>query len=563
MEIIRINSKENLESYGQEWSLILEEKNNSNPFIEFEWISKWLEHFGDEVNLEIIIVVQEEKPIAFVPFCYKKKGSSYIYNFIAFGQANYMDFVVSEGNTEKVVAFVFDEIIKFRKNVLFNLHGILESGKTATHIEEYLKRKNIKVRSFPVVTPFVNLEGLDLDQYLKNRNKLHGLDRRERRLRTLGEVELLPGSAEEMEYMFYLHNQRWGHRNDTSGFTDKKKRTFFQQLAHINSGAMRVQIEALYLENKMIAFTYGLSCRGRYMGYVLGHDHNFDFFSPGRILVKEKIKKSVESPVKLLDMSIGHEPYKTDWKTDLDYTVRLVFSTKSVKITLARNILWSKLALAASVKKHRWAVLLKRNTMGNVKYVFQNIWSLEGFSKIRPFLIKNLNSSRLFIYDSQTYYVYKKEVDLLGSSLSAPSFTEMTVKKVFNDFHLKEVNMKEVGRNLYSSYKGYYMVDKNSYKNLFWLNQNIIRIDCVSYIDQLKKKSVYIDKWNADNLQDVCTFVNQNNKPRIIFASVNSNIKKDIDALKKMGFKVEKKISKRTYLGFNRSAVKDYQNEVG
>lgn len=558
MELLRISTREQLEKYQVAWSLILEEKNNTNPFIEFEWIDKWLEHFGSDVNLDLLVVLEDKNPIAFIPFSYEVKWFGYVYNFVAFGQANYMDFIVSEKNTEQVISFVFDEVIKRRKNVIFNLHGLLQSSKTAMYIEAYLKDRKAGVRLYPVVTPFIAIEGLDLDQYLQKRKKLHGLDRRERRLRSLGEVQLLRGSADEMEYIFDLHAQRWGHRNDTSGFTDQKNRAFFQQLARVNSGSMSVQIEALYLENKMIAFTYGLNCRGRYMGYVLGHDYNFDFFSPGRILVKEKIKKSMDSSVKVLDMSIGHEPYKSDWKTDLDYTKRMVFSSNSIPIKLRRNIIWGKLGLAQGVKKYRWIVLFKRNTMGNVKYILKNIWTKTGFKKIKPFLSENLKNSRMFIYNSKTYFILKKENDVATQATKGNPYIELTIKKVFEDLPSQEVNMQEVGRNFYGSFKGYYCAGQKPYESLFWVNQNVIRIDEIAYVDQLRKRTVYIDKWNSDNLKEVCTFVSQKNKPKVILASVSANVKKDIQALENFGFRIEKKISKKTYLGFNKSVIKEY-----
>lgn len=50
-----------LETYKDTWSEILEREKNDNPFIEYEWISTWWMIVGHDVNVEIYIVEHKGK----------------------------------------------------------------------------------------------------------------------------------------------------------------------------------------------------------------------------------------------------------------------------------------------------------------------------------------------------------------------------------------------------------------------------------------------------------------------------------------------------------------------
>ena len=72
MELIRITSHDQFEQYRNDWSFILEENENTNPFIEFDWINEWWRHLGRNKQVEIIGIRKDEKCIAFFPFFMKK-----------------------------------------------------------------------------------------------------------------------------------------------------------------------------------------------------------------------------------------------------------------------------------------------------------------------------------------------------------------------------------------------------------------------------------------------------------------------------------------------------------
>ena len=552
LEIIR--SREMLGQYRSDWSHILEVKNNTNPFIEFDWISKWWEHLGTDFKIEIMAVWKGNEVIAFFPFTYKKSLLGYKYKFMAFGQANYMDFIASNNWLDSSIEFVLDEIIKRRKNVVFYLHGLLESGKTPESLEKYLKSRVSKFSVHRVITPYIDLDEIKLDKYMKKRKKLHRLDRREKRLHENGKVEILRSNVEEMDYMFQLHDKRWEKKRDTSGFTNEKEKKFFQSLAEIKNGPMKTEIDSLYINDTMIAFNYGFNCRGKFLGYVLGYDDDFEAFSPGRILEKEKILLCKNGNEHVFDLSIGYETYKFDWNTHLDYTRRMIFASDTIKAKAMRNFISIKELFIERIKENHKVVLFKRNTVGKFIFVLKNLFKTESKGTRREFT-EFMTRIRKYLYENERYIVYKMEKKDVPELPESEQFIELTINDAMECSIIVGKHMKEICRKMYGGYKGYYPAGKLSIENIFWTNEKVLRIDRISYLEQFKKSSIYFKNWNEGNLLDVCSAIKRSSKARTVYVTVEEGSKKEMALLEEVGFSISKHVFKRTYFGIEKYQI--------
>lgn len=150
MELIKINSYKHLELYAQDWTVILESNENTNPFIEYEFVYNWWKCIGDKQCIEIYAVKENNRMIAFFPFQTHKKWYGYLMHFIALQEANYMGFISKKVDLSRVIMFAMDEIIYEKRSVVFHLHGILESSVTPFSLSQYLIARNMKERYFRV-----------------------------------------------------------------------------------------------------------------------------------------------------------------------------------------------------------------------------------------------------------------------------------------------------------------------------------------------------------------------------------------------------------------------------
>ncbi|MGN7387429.1 GNAT family N-acetyltransferase [Sporosarcina sp. SAFN-015] len=560
MELARITSLDQLDKYQDDWSLILEENQNTNPFIEFVWVYEWWKHFGDVYDVEIILVKLDGRPIGFFPFIHKSRWFGHTYSFIALGIANYMDFVVYNHLKEDVIEFVFDELVKVQKNVVFNLHGLLESDKTPERIEAYLEKRKYNFSIHRVVTPFIHLGEIDLEEFSSKRKRLYRIDRREKRLRKNGAVKFLQSGQEDLDSVFQLFDKRWKKRRTTSDFTSDRGKAFFRSLARIHEGPMQTEIDGLYINDRMIAFQYGFLCRERFVGYVKSYDDDFDVFGPGVILEKQKTLQCKRNGIIIFDLSIGYEPSKFELNTGEDYTSKMIFSSNSVIGKSIRRFFTLKESLRERMKKNYRFVLFIRNTIGKMLFVTRNLFRNTESKAIKEEIVAYWTRVKKYLYDRKKYIVYKIENKDLPDLPDTGDFHELTIGDAVDCPSIANSYMKEISKKLFAGYQGYYPADCLSMNSIFWLNERVLRIENISYAEELHKSSASLQNWSVENLEKICSFVKRKNAASTLYVSVEEGATYKIAKLEDLGFTIRKYVFKRTYCGFVKEIIKPLED---
>lgn len=560
MELIRIKTVEQLYTVKHEWSQILASTRNSNPFIEFEWVALWMKYYGKEQDVEIIGVKRKGECVGFFPFVKKKTMFGDMYEMIGYGKSNYMDFIVQHHMLEDVVHFVFKQLMTEDSHRLFNLHGLLESSPTYEVLLDCLEKMELTYSYHKVVTPYINLEKIQMKQYMDKRKKLHRLDRREKKLHLLGKVEHRICELEEMDYIFKLHDKRWDKKNDTSGFTNEVGRAFYTELLLVGNERFKPTVDALYVDGKMIAFNYGYSCGNRYLSYVLGYDDDFESFSPGRVLEKEAILGLVDTKYTIFDLSIGYEPYKFEWNTHLDYTTKMIFSSKGFKAELGRRYFSLKERLIEQVKKNRKLVLFKRDTLGAIKYTVSKLFNYKNKESKKETWYQLIHKAKRFLWDKKRAIIMVKEVERTRKPGLGEGFTELQLKDAIYDQTFQTHNLKRICTRLYGGYQAYYKNGEKKEGNLLWTNRKVLRLNRISYIKELRKNAIWLEDWNAENLLDICKFVHKEHLINCILLEVDAKDKKAIQLVTDLGFTVEKSVSSLSIFG--KEKIRVIENEA-
>lgn len=561
MELIRINSLEQLLQVKSEWAQILERNRNSNPFIEFEWVALWMECLGKGKNVEIIGVRNSEGYVGFFPFIKRKSVYGIVYEMIGLGQSNYMDFIISLEQLEKVIPFVFEHLIMDEPRIIFYLHGILESSPTYPILADFLKTKRCRHTIHKVVTPYINLEKIQMDEYLYKRKKLHRLERKEKRLHLLGKVEHRNCIVDEMDTIFQLHDKRWKKKNDTSGFTDEAERSFYTKLFQLENARLKTIVDALYVEGKMIAFNYGFQCGNRFLGYVLGYDDDFESFSPGRMLEKEAIVNYVHKDITIFDLSIGSEPYKFEWSTHLDQTAKFIFSSNGVRARFGRIVLSAKENVIARLKKNRKTVLFKRDTLGYLKYIARNIFGNPNPAARKQAIQQVVAQLKSFLWQREKSHIMKKTVERQRKPGLGEGFTELQLRDAIYNKRFKNHDLKLVCTKLYGGYQAYYRSDDCEDGEIVWTNRKVLRLERIPFIKELRKNAIWIEDWNRDNLVDICKFVEKEHLITSILLEVKASSSDEIDMLEANGFHIDKTASCFTIVGKSKMQVVEKQDK--
>lgn len=535
MKLYHIRTIEEFKKYKASWDQILEINQNTNPFIEFEWILNWWIYIGKEKIIEIIAVEDNDELIGFFPFQFTYKWKSTVLEFMGRDEANYMDVIVYDKDRKITIAYVLDELIATNPNLIFNLHGLLSSSKTTNIIFAHLKSRKYPSTVFSSVVPYINVESIDLTAYMKPREKLHGLDRRERRLRLLGEVKLAANDLGEMDSVFELHDKHWKKKLDTSKFTNQEHKSFYQSLISVKNRPFQVKVDALYLNNQMIAFTYGFLCRGRYVSCSLGHDDDYNLYSPGRILLKELIAKSRHQEIKVFDMSNGYEPYKLDWNTGLDTTNRVIFSSNEWSTKIIVQLMKGKGYLKGALNKNHKVVLFRRQVLGELSHFVRNIKEIKW--------LKGLIIIRRSLFSRKSIDLYQQPA---GNS-AVVDFQLMSHKEVIKE----EIEHTHVNKKFYNGFLPYRGADTS----MFWVHPKVIRMDEFDYLQTLPRQSFFVDEWQVHQLPDICSFLRHEQQVNDIFISTTKRDESLTKLLKHLGFSRVNHISKVCLFNISKTRV--------
>ncbi|QQZ07861.1 GNAT family N-acetyltransferase [Heyndrickxia vini] len=540
MNIKKITSLQQLMTYREVWNDILSMCQNNNPFIEFEWIRQWLCYFQDSFEPYIYLVEHEDEVIAIFPFI-KKRTRFYNYiHFAGYGQANYMDIVAVEKWKEIAIRTVMNELINERRKVVI-LHGLLDSKGTANAFIHYCTDNDIPVHKSQIIAPFIDLQMENFDDFIKKKMKKHGGDRKEKRMKKLGNVAFHPLDKTQLETMFRLHEKRWKSKIDTSGFSKGHTHDFYKNIAFLNNKVIETKIDGLFIENRLVAFFYGFVCRNRYVLYILAHDDDFGVFSPGRMLLKETIKNRYRNQVQNFDLSIGFEPYKLDWNTNTDRVSKVILPCKG---WLSRFGYWHvsmRDKLIQFLKKNKSLVHFKRNTLGKL---------LNFLHDLNPsYFKKTIKTIGGFLFQKNMVEIYRIDRRLFEKKTVSKKFQLITLKELIQHSSIFKGNVEEIIKRLYQKQQCYCLIQDGMITNYFWVNEKVLQIDVVDVAEQLPSHSAYIYDWQSFDGDVASTLFEKNNKLLSIYVAIPNHCK-DKTSFHDQGFIRVYQITKKVIFGF-------------
>ncbi|GEK33601.1 GNAT family N-acetyltransferase [Kurthia sibirica] len=368
-----ITTQVEFEQYQSTWEAIIQKIDNNNPFIEFTWLTCWWQTVGNKKNIEIYVISEQQTIIGFIPL--EKKNINHKeteYSFMAVGDASYMDIVAEEQYKKKILQFLVTTVLKTTEKTTISLHGLVENAPTSMYLEWLLQKEGVTFDFTRTVAPNITINELDKTAYFHKRRKLFGLNRLEQSLEQQGEICFRQVKVEELDKMYQLFDDRWQMKNDTSGFTTREKRQFHRKLIEETN---LVTIDGLFLDDELLAFSFGYRLRGTYLGCNIAFEPAFACFGLGNILDKKLITNSFNEEDKIFDFSIGFEKYKFNWATETLYLRYYTFGNKAVQ----HKVTWqnTKNLIKQQIKKNDKLVAFKRNTLGKWLYYLKKplrIW---------------------------------------------------------------------------------------------------------------------------------------------------------------------------------------------
>jgi CelD/BcsL family acetyltransferase involved in cellulose biosynthesis len=155
-----------------------------------------------------------------------------------------------------------------------------------------------------------------------HRNNRHASDlrRRRRRLQEKGKVTvecIREAIFEKLEEAFALERQGWKGERGTAMSQMESTQGFYRDIARWAEKEHALAIYFLRVDNRLVAFDFGIQYRQRFYSLKVGYDESFSTCSPGMLLTEDTLQDVVKQGVVEFDFLGDDSPGKRDWTQEL------------------------------------------------------------------------------------------------------------------------------------------------------------------------------------------------------------------------------------------------------
>ena len=293
-------------------------------FQTYDWVATWYEHVGRHLALTPSIVLvsdEQETPLMILPLGIERKWGLRNLVWIPTTTADYRGPVLGRALDERLGPEAFKtlwhEVLRALPpfDVIDFKNQLAQQGRQANPFVQ----EQATAHAFE--THNTCLTG-DWESYYRGKAKSKTRERdrsKERRLRKLGEVEILrPTAAAEVTRVVAEMEKQKRAQYAAMGADDIFEigghDAFYRDMAIRFSDDDFIHLSALRLDDAILATHWGAFYQGRFYYLMLSYDAGETAkFSPGSILLRHLMQWCFAREADIFDFTIGDESYKFAW----------------------------------------------------------------------------------------------------------------------------------------------------------------------------------------------------------------------------------------------------------
>ncbi len=328
MKVERIRDPEGFQEIQEEWNALLHSSGQDHPFLTHEWMSSWWKCFSEGNSLEIVLVKDENRnPVGIAPLMIQKNTLRFMANEEV---SDYCDFLVEKGRYEEFFRNMLSHFKTTHPDIQkIDLINIKSTSPTLDILPRMASEWGFSSSCTEIeVAPLLRLSS-SYEDYLGSlsKKKRHELRRKLRRMESLEgiRVEKITETRNLPDYIdkfIDLHKQRSPSK---ANFWKKKNMTdFFHGMARRFSLKGWVEMNVLFLEDRMLAAILNFAYDDQIYFYNVAFDKDFARYSPGIYLFNRSIQDAISEEKKYADFLRGREEYKYYFGAEDSKIFRLV-----------------------------------------------------------------------------------------------------------------------------------------------------------------------------------------------------------------------------------------------
>jgi CelD/BcsL family acetyltransferase involved in cellulose biosynthesis len=306
-EVEVITSIARLRQISGEWIELWRASEQATVFQSPYWLFAWWEHFSEQ-RLMCVITVREEGALTGIAPFYIEGGEA---RFIGQGISDYLDFVVSNANSEDIASTLLETVFRATDINKLTLESLPSNSPVIRASSRFAS-----VAAAQDVCPVLTLDA-SAETNGRRAKEARKLRYYNRRLERAGQFSIEAADGRNFERYFdaflRLHRERWSLRGEGGVLDNAGICAFHRKVARqlLNEGGLRLYL--LTLEGREAAAFYGFRHKRRTMYYLGGFLPEFKQLNVGTIIVGYAIEQAAREGAPEFDFLRGDESYKYDW----------------------------------------------------------------------------------------------------------------------------------------------------------------------------------------------------------------------------------------------------------
>lgn len=284
------------------------------PFLNSRVLSTWRSGIGEaNSRLRLHLLSRNGELVAALPL-YQARGR---HRSIYRGYAEPFD----------VIAIPDEEVVEYlpkwiERLALVHLYRVPDTSPLVTAARRHSRWTVRQQFNRPYVDLTRGIEGVRQNMSAGRRKSQR---RRRRRLEEMGEVRFVdhpsPGEVETLlEAGLRMEVESWKGERGDAVLKDENRYRWYRSLTEVLQEAGWLRLSALYLDDHLLAFNYGILYNGIRFGTVSSYDQSDEFrtYSAWNLMFESILELDAATGTKRYELGSGNDPYKYEWTQDRD-----------------------------------------------------------------------------------------------------------------------------------------------------------------------------------------------------------------------------------------------------
>jgi CelD/BcsL family acetyltransferase involved in cellulose biosynthesis len=329
MNLEIIKTREDFIEIKNDWNSLTSRLEYCPPYQKWEWNYLYWNNFGENKDLQIIIIKNKDKLLAIFPFIIRNQFGFHILEPIGTRGTDYINILIDPIHQNEILSIFLEWFLKNDID-LINLEDIPATAPYLNALQEQSSNLSLSNNVNYTYCPCFSINLPDSwDKYLNSLSKRAKNDIKYYRRYCSNEFKQIlyvQGQSSDMDKHYELHQKCRGIKNDAGTYKSQTVRDFMREYAKSLESENKLRLIFLSLDNNIVASILGVEEANKRYNISIGYNPDYRRYRPGTILYGYDMEDCIKRRLLQYDLSRGLDAYKIRMGTTKSFNTRTIIS---------------------------------------------------------------------------------------------------------------------------------------------------------------------------------------------------------------------------------------------